>query len=439
MKKVLFIIAFLAIGMIANAQTQTIYSQLKLKTVNDGTASDSLVLVQGTDQIIRKIPLSSISPEVSVPSLQQVTNNGNVTTNKIYASEFRDESSPDSLFVANNRFLSLGDVGVNGNWSKYITFFEPNNSSDLIDIFNQDAINYLNNYNFQMSFDYSRITWAKGLSPSDWSTASMYFDDAGIKTNATRNFGEGSVYYETQLNGEYYQINSSTPAGVKSARFVFSDSQANGSLNLIELPNNTGTLATQEWVSANAGAASLQAVLGTGNTSTTKAIFNTTSDSNRLIDIVNTSNNNQTWFMPTGWYIRNSTKTLINANIVGGESGIQVTHPSNSSQVIMDGYRGYLKVHDGGFSTSENSTRVTNNSVIFKNSGFEATLTKPASLTATGSWTLPNKYGTVGVVNTTAPSSSTDTGVVGEIRVTSTYIYVCTAPNTWVRAALATW
>lgn len=39
----------------------------------------------------------------------------------------------------------------------------------------------------------------------------------------------------------------------------------------------------------------------------------------------------------------------------------------------------------------------------------------------------------------TAPSSSTDTGSVGEIRITSTYIYVCTATNTWVRVALATW
>jgi len=39
----------------------------------------------------------------------------------------------------------------------------------------------------------------------------------------------------------------------------------------------------------------------------------------------------------------------------------------------------------------------------------------------------------------TAPSSSTDTGVLGEIRITATYIYVCTATNTWVRTALATW
>ena len=39
----------------------------------------------------------------------------------------------------------------------------------------------------------------------------------------------------------------------------------------------------------------------------------------------------------------------------------------------------------------------------------------------------------------TAPASATDTGTLGEVRVTAGYIYVCTATNTWVRAALSTW
>jgi hypothetical protein len=39
----------------------------------------------------------------------------------------------------------------------------------------------------------------------------------------------------------------------------------------------------------------------------------------------------------------------------------------------------------------------------------------------------------------TAPASATATGILGEIRVTATHIYVCTATNTWVRTALATW
>ena len=38
-----------------------------------------------------------------------------------------------------------------------------------------------------------------------------------------------------------------------------------------------------------------------------------------------------------------------------------------------------------------------------------------------------------------APASSIAPGVLGEIRITSTHIYVCTATNTWVRSALTTW
>jgi hypothetical protein len=38
----------------------------------------------------------------------------------------------------------------------------------------------------------------------------------------------------------------------------------------------------------------------------------------------------------------------------------------------------------------------------------------------------------------TAPASATSTGVLGEIRITATHIYVCTATNTWKRTALTT-
>ena len=38
-----------------------------------------------------------------------------------------------------------------------------------------------------------------------------------------------------------------------------------------------------------------------------------------------------------------------------------------------------------------------------------------------------------------APSSATDTGALGEIRWTDGYVYLCTATDTWLRAALTTW
>lgn len=37
----------------------------------------------------------------------------------------------------------------------------------------------------------------------------------------------------------------------------------------------------------------------------------------------------------------------------------------------------------------------------------------------------------------TAPSSSTDTGTLGEVRITAGYFYLCTATNTWVRSAFS--
>jgi len=38
-----------------------------------------------------------------------------------------------------------------------------------------------------------------------------------------------------------------------------------------------------------------------------------------------------------------------------------------------------------------------------------------------------------------APSSASDTGTAGEIRIDASYIYVCTATNTWKRTAISTW
>ncbi|MGB5190134.1 hypothetical protein, partial [Robiginitalea sp.] len=38
-----------------------------------------------------------------------------------------------------------------------------------------------------------------------------------------------------------------------------------------------------------------------------------------------------------------------------------------------------------------------------------------------------------------APASSSAAGETGEIRIDANFIYVCVAPNSWVRAALSSW
>ncbi len=54
---------------------------------------------------------------------------------------------------------------------------------------------------------------------------------------------------------------------------------------------------------------------------------------------------------------------------------------------------------------------------------------------STGDGTLIAQHRLVG----TAPASASATGTAGDIRYDADYIYVCTATNTWKRAALATW
>lgn len=43
------------------------------------------------------------------------------------------------------------------------------------------------------------------------------------------------------------------------------------------------------------------------------------------------------------------------------------------------------------------------------------------------------------VTKTSVPSTSSSTGVAGQIAYDNTHIYVCISTNTWVRASLSTW
>jgi len=45
---------------------------------------------------------------------------------------------------------------------------------------------------------------------------------------------------------------------------------------------------------------------------------------------------------------------------------------------------------------------------------------------------------TLNITENRTPSSSSDTGIKGEICIDSNYIYVCTAVNTWKRSTLST-
>ncbi len=83
-------------------------------------------------------------------------------------------------------------------------------------------------------------------------------------------------------------------------------------------------------------------------------------------------------------------------------------------------------------------------SVIHKFVGTEKyRMTSSGDSTQLGGATFGGDVETDGVYKVsalnTAPSSSSDTGTLGEIRYTADYIYVCTATDTWKRTAISTW
>jgi autotransporter adhesin len=205
---------------------------------------------------------------------------------------------------------------------------------------------------------------------------------------------------------------------------------------------NLGVNANGKVIRATAAASTIDQVLGAGSTSTGKTMtMNHTNDFLDIFKINNTSSGNMVrvgsswaWFY-NGTYSRN----LVVIEARSGESAITVNDINTNNYLSVDAMRKYFIASDGGFGAAENSTRTKFNSYSFRRNSNEANIKADTGTLGTGDWVLPLAFGKIGVVGTTAPASAAAAGVVGEIRVTATFIYACIAPNTWVRSAAATW
>jgi hypothetical protein len=146
-------------------------------------------------------------------------------------------------------------------------------------------------------------------------------------------------------------------------------------------------------------------------TTSTPIIFNSTSKTLRLFD------NNQ-WIDIFGYQ---DLKMYDGAAIEFGSLKLYDNEffikTASTDNLFVVGYN-YLEVFDidgnKSFSFAQAGTDITTDVQLF----------------------ITPKNGKLPTINTVAPSSSTDTGVYGEIRVTSTYIYFCIATDTWVRYAV---
>ena len=107
--------------------------------------------------------------------------------------------------------------------------------------------------------------------------------------------------------------------------------------------------------------------------------------------------------------------------------------------------------HQAGFSTTGNENIFIGHTAGYNETGSDklyidnSNTTTPLiygdfnddQITINGDFTVTGQYN-ISSFNT-APTSSTDTGTLGEIRITADYIYICTATNTWKQVAISTW
>lgn len=215
----------------------------------------------------------------------------------------------------------------------------------------------------------------------------------------------------------------------------------NGGLNPFKLSNvlqnnaNTKILSLDslgklEWVekSTLSGSLNLQQVTSAGNTTNNGLIVGSNSQLN-TINIYSYDEVDGTDISTIGSIeINNRFNGVPNAAAVLNGIGNLIMSNNDSPATEPN----FMKLELKQLYFQNQNTSGGNSSYILK---FPVMPTSAANIVQT----IPYANGNTGVVSTTAPTSATDTGVVGEIRVTSSFLYVCIATNTWVRSSLATW
>lgn len=151
------------------------------------------------------------------------------------------------------------------------------------------------------------------------------------------------------------------------------------------------------------------------------------------------------------WDILNGSTAIGSISAAGGfASNVGFRAPVGSGPTTAD----YGWANSSGFySPSANVVSLTaNNSRVASWSTTAMTLdyTTASSSTTTGALVVSGGVGVAGVVNTgdvivtqggtaSTPANAFATGTAGTIRWDASYIYVCTAANTWKRVAIAAW
>ena len=142
------------------------------------------------------------------------------------------------------------------------------------------------------------------------------------------------------------------------------------------------------------------------------------------------------------WQLGNLNSSLLGGLLIhqfginsSSGSATQTIYALTGSLTLSGSYSGTVNGFSFAPSTYNNSINAP--VVAFTNTVGDVKFNTTSGVATFGSTVTSTQY-KLSSLNT-APISSSDTGTVGEIRVASGYIYVCTATNTWVRSALTSW
>ena len=125
----------------------------------------------------------------------------------------------------------------------------------------------------------------------------------------------------------------------------------------------------------------------------------------------------------------------LTANSTTPSAGAFIYRPASNTLMLGTASTDRLEITSGGDLEVQGGNMVFNSSALLTAaSGYDL------RLGANGADKVRIKTnGNLRLVSSSAPATASSTGSEGEIAVDSSYIYVCTATNTWKRASLATW
>lgn len=404
MKKILIALLFF-VTMIIKAQTNySISKPLKLNTVNQGKPNDS-VLVWSEDKIVKFVPKSSFSSGSSahITAGNNVTIDGSGDINNPYV--INSSYPTNGASYSDNPFTAYCFIYPDRGFQYYKRQSSSNEGRSAQATYSDSSINY--------SLEGDAI-W-----PESNNTGLELKFPKPITTNYL------SYTLPISVNGNFADINGN---------IVVSQNAVTPTLQSLI---NTGNSVT------NPEGDNLKLLQNDGGGSINRKLIDMTTNgvglniNNTNIGIYNRSSGNYQYGMlladsegAQGMAQLNAIKysqgCAISFNNQEGAIGIYGTTASSRPMIeLAKSAKGQgIYIH---------STSISAPLVISKaSSGGYSPSSNIFSINSTGSLQ-------VNFSDVIAPASSTEKGVEGEVRITRTHIYVCTATNTWVRSALSAW